>query len=361
MSSSEQSISASSPAESKRRFARKKRRKKANPTGDMALIEHLKELRRRVIISVLALVAGTIIGFIWYGWAPPGIQTLGEIMRGPYCSLPQEMRADFSNDGECRLLATSPFEMFLLRMKVGALAGLVISSPVWLYQIWAFITPGLHKGERRSTLTFVSIAVTLFVAGALLAYFIIDIGLEFLLTIGEEAQIAALTGGQYYNFVLALIIIFGVSFELPLIIVMLNLVGLLHYDTIQGKRSYVIVGVFIFAALLTPGGEPFSMIIMAVAVNILVELSFQFVRLNDKRTGYDEIAEWSELDDEEASELDYTPAPVAPAAPVAGAGEGVGSTAVSASPRPATPRAPERKQPPRDDAGPGAGYFDDVL
>nr|WP_290198335.1 twin-arginine translocase subunit TatC [Corynebacterium guangdongense] len=328
----------------------------------MALVEHLRELRRRVIISVLALLAGTILGFIWYAWSPPGVQTLGEIMRGPYCSLPQEMRADFSNDGECRLLATSPFEMFLLRMKVGALAGLVVSSPVWLYQIWAFITPGLHKGERRWTMSFVAIAVTLFVAGALLAYFIIDIGLEFLLTIGEEAQIAALTGGQYYNFVLALIVIFGVSFELPLIIMMLNIVGLLHYDAIQGKRSYVVIGVFIFAALLTPGGEPFSMLIMAVAVNILVELSFQFVRFNDKRTGYDEIAGWSDLDDEEASELDYTPDAVERAAPIAGGG----STPASASPRPSAGPAPSR-QDDRPAAGPaaqesfGPGTFDDVL
>lgn len=298
-----------------RGFNRRKRKPK-NPTGEMSLVEHLKELRRRVVISMLALIAGAIIGFIWYQSAPFGLPTLGDIMRGPYCKLPPEMRVDFSNDGECRLLATSPFEMFLLRLKVGALAGLVLASPIWLYQTWAFITPGLHKNERRWTFTFVTAAVLLFVSGAVLAYFIFDVGLAFLVTIGDEVQTAALTGERYFNFMLWLVIVFGVSFEVPLIIIMLNIVGILEYRAVKDKRRHIWVGIFIFAAFMTPGQEPFSMIILALAVGVLVECAFLFCKFNDKRRGYDQLDEFADLDDEEASELDYTPEPVEKATPI---------------------------------------------
>lgn len=321
----------------------RKRKRKKSPTGEMSLVEHLKELRRRVVISLLALIIGTIIGFIWYQNAPLGTMPLGEILRGPYCALPAENRADFTNDGECRLLATGPFEMFMLRLKVGALAGLVLSSPVWLYQVWGFITPGLHKTERRWTFTFVFLAVTLFVAGAVLAYFIVAYGLDFLLTIGDETQIAALTGERYYNFILALLLIFGVSFEVPLIIAMLNVAGALEYASIKDKRRFIIVGVFVFAAFITPGQDPFSMIVLALSVSLLVELAMQFCRWNDKRRDKAR-PDWMELDDEAASPLSTGPGGLD-------------------APQPVEAPAPIRESPPRSGGAPagGTGYFDDVL
>lgn len=322
------------------------RRKKKSPTGEMTLVAHLQELRRRVVISLLALLVGTIIGFIWYQNAPFGMMPLGEILRGPYCELPPENRADFTNDGECRLLATSPFEMFMLRLKVGALAGLVLASPVWLYQIWAFITPGLHRTERRWTFTFVFFAVTLFVAGAVLAYFIVSHGLGFLLTIGDETQVAALTGERYYNFVLALLLIFGVSFEVPLIIIMLNIVGVLEYEAIKDKRRMIILGLFIFAAFMTPGQDPFSMVVLAISLTLLVEIALQFCRWNDRRRNR-RRPEWMDLDDEQASPLSTgpggvdAPQPVEPAAPL---------------------EHPQHNRPASGGAGSGgAGHFDDVL
>lgn len=291
----------------------KRRAKRANKTGEMPLVEHLKELRRRIVVSLLALAVGTVLGFIWYQSSPFGLAPLGEILRGPYCSLPAEQRASFTPSGECRLLATQPFEMFILRLKVGALAGVVLSSPVWLYQIWGFITPGLHKNEKRGTIAFVTLAVTLFVAGAVLAYYIVAFGLEFLISMGDEFQITALTGNEYYNFMLALLVIFGVSFEVPLILVMLNIVGILQYHHVADKRRMIIVGIMIFAAFMTPGGDPMSMMILSAAITILVELAFQFCRINDKRRGV-ERPEWMDLDDEESS------GPIAPSGPIGAEG-----------------------------------------
>nr|WP_156229410.1 twin-arginine translocase subunit TatC [Corynebacterium comes] len=305
----------------------------------MSLVEHLQELRRRVIISLAALLVGTVLGFMWYQYSPLGLSPLGEILRGPYCALPPENRADFTADGECRLLATGPFEMFMLRLKVGALAGLVLSSPVWLYQIWAFIVPGLHKKERRGTFTFVTLAVLLFSAGAVLAYFVVHYGLDFLLTVGDETQVAALTGERYYNFLLALLLIFGVSFEVPLIIVMLNIVGILEYETIKDKRRVIILSLFLFAAFMTPGQDPFSMVILALALTILVEMAMQFVRWNDKRRQR-RRPEWMDLNDDAASPLSTGPGGVDAPAPVS---------------------APAPVEPSRPAGGGSYGDFDDVL
>ena len=320
------------------RFSRKKKKQKS-PTGDMSLVEHLQELRRRVIISLIALFVGTIIGFMWYQYAPFGTQPLGEILRGPYCELPPEIRADFTRDNECRLLATRPFEMFMLRLKVGALAGIVLSSPVWLYQMWAFIVPGLHKKERRTTFTFVSLAVMLFVLGALIAYFIVGFALEFLMTMGTEFAVSALTGQDYYNFLLGLLVIFGVSFEVPLIIVTLNIIGVLSYETLKDKRRIIILILFVFAAFMTPGQDPFSMVVLAACLTLLVEMAIQFTRWNDKRRN-EERPEWMDLDDETASPLNTAPGGAHAPAPI---------------PRPAPVEAPRSTQPPQP------GTFDDVL
>ncbi|WJY68036.1 twin-arginine translocase subunit TatC [Corynebacterium auris] len=311
----------------------------------MTLVEHLSELRRRVMISLVAVVIGTIIGFIWYQNAPFGMAPLGEIIRGPYCNLPSELRADFTGDGECRLLATTPFEMFMLRLKVGALAGLVLSSPVWLTQVWGFITPGLHRNEKRYTFTFVSLAVVLFVAGAVLAYFVLDQGLYILMSIGSEFQVAALTGHEYYNFLLALITIFGVSFELPLIIIMLNLAGVLRYEHVKEKRRLIIVGLFAFAAFMTPGQDPFSMLALALSMCLLVELAFQFCRLHDKKA-VAEKPEWMKLDDDEASGPVTSSGPIAASAPV--------TAAAPASSPSVVPTRPKNSPPPEE-------YYNDVL
>ncbi|MDY6049883.1 MAG: twin-arginine translocase subunit TatC [Corynebacterium sp.] len=329
----------------------------------MSLTEHILELRQRLFVCLVAIGIGTIVGFVWYQNSVPHVETLGNILRGPYCSLPATARADLSVDGECRLLATSPFEMFLLRLKVGALAGLVFASPVWLTQVWGFITPGLKRTEKRWTFTFVSIAVLLFIAGAVLAYFVVDYGLYFLLTIGDETQVAALTGERYYNFLLALLLIFGVSFEVPLAISMLNVAGLISYEDMRDKRRIIVVTVFAFAAFVTPGQDPVSMVILAIALALMVEVSLQFCRINDRRRGKAR-PDWLSDDDESASAI-AAPTPVGTP----------GSTAPRRARRPIpapphTTAAPTIPQPPtigRADSALGslaersAADFDDVL
>lgn len=331
--------------------AKKQRKRKKNPQGDMTLVEHLQELRRRIILSLIAIFIGTVAGFIWYQNSPPGLIPLGEIIRKPYCNLPEHMRADFTGDGQCRLLATGPFEMFMLRLKVGALAGLVLSSPVWLLQIWNFITPGLHKNEKRYTFSFVFFAVLLFVAGAILAYFILDQGLQVLMTMGSEVQISALTGQSYYNFLLGLILVFGVSFELPLIIIMLNIAGLVQYEQVRGKRRLICVGLFIFAAFMTPGQDPFSMVVLGMSMCLLVEVAFQFCRFNDKRRNLDR-PDWMDLDDEEASGPIEAAAPIRASSAVDGVSPVSAPEPVSASKRPADGWRTASRH---------SGGFDDVL
>ncbi|WP_158842288.1 twin-arginine translocase subunit TatC [Saccharothrix deserti] len=275
----------------------------------MSLKDHLYDLRHRLGLALLFIAFGAIFGFFWWGWHIFGTPSLGDIVISPYCGIPVADR--FSQNGECQLLQTKPFEAFMIQLKVGAAAGMVITGPLWLYQVWRFIAPGLYAKERRFAVVFVACASVLFLLGGALAFYVVPQGLTVLVGFGAGQFLTALSGGDYIDFVLTLLLIFGVSFELPLIVVMLNQVGILTYDKLSRWRRGILFGLFIFAALATPGTDPVSMVALAVALTLLFELAIQIARIHDRRAARKRKDEGLDaLSDDEAAPFEYTPSSI---------------------------------------------------
>ncbi|NKY17029.1 twin-arginine translocase subunit TatC [Tsukamurella spumae] len=294
-------------------FDPRRRRAVVNPDGTMSIVEHLYELRTRLLWSLFAIVAAAFIGFYWYSHGPFGLPSTGTLLTGPYCELPDTSRAAITRGDECRLLATGVFDQFNLRVKVAFATGVLLACPVWLYQIWAFIVPALHRNEKRYTASFVAVGGVLFVSGAVLGYFMIASAFRFFLTVGNETQVTALQGSEYFNFVISVMAIFGVSFELPLFIVALNLVGVLSYQKLKKWRRGLLMSMFIFSAVITPSGDPLTMLALGMALAVLLEISIQFARFHDrlkaKRAVGSDVFD-GELDDETASPSPSAPAPI---------------------------------------------------
>jgi sec-independent protein translocase protein TatC len=262
----------------------------------MPLTEHLRELRSRLVKASLGLIVGLVVGFILF-------EPIWRFLQRPFC----QIKASHSLDDTCNLVYRSVFDPIMVQFKVAMIFALVATSPWWLYQLWAFVTPGLLRRERRWAVVFVSAAAPLFIGGATLAYFVMNKGLSILLSFAPDHTLALIDVNHYLKYFSAMLLIFGASFEVPLLIVVLNLAGVLTYDRLRRSRRWTIMLVFVFSALVTPSGDPFTMVALAVPMNILFELATQVARLHDRRAAKRAAADpLADIGDDETSPLDLT-------------------------------------------------------
>ncbi|WP_190109153.1 twin-arginine translocase subunit TatC [Streptomyces cinnamoneus] len=264
----------------------------------MPLTEHLRELRNRLAKAVLAIVVVAIVAAFYN-------KQIMDFLSGPVPQCPDRDLAK-SHGGNCAVLVfsnlTSPFTTIV---KVCLLAGVTVSAPIWLYQLWAFLAPGLHKNEKKYTIAFVATAAPLFLAGAYLAYLIMPTSMQVLLSITPDSAANTLALDDILDFSVRMILVFGLAFELPLLLVMMNLAGMVSGEAMVKWWRGVVMGVFIFGAVATPSTDPFGMCVLAVPIIILYFGAVGFSILNDKRRARrnpDRL-----LDDDEASPLDLTP------------------------------------------------------
>ena len=247
-----------------------------DPRATMSLVRHLAELRNRMFKALVAVVVAAALAFWWYEHG------LGGFIRAPYCHLPGDLR--YGGDGRpCGLLVTDVFGGVFIRLKVSLLVGVVFSAPVWLYQLWAFVAPGLQRSERRWGVAFVVASTALFAGGAALAYVSLSNGLRLLLGLAGSGIVVALTAQDYVGFLLSVLVAFGVSFELPLLAFALNLAGVLSHDVLGRSRRWLFFLTLVFAAFITPTQDPFTMCLMAVPMIVLFEGVIQASRVVDRR------------------------------------------------------------------------------
>ena len=271
-------------------------RKASNPEGQMPLIEHIRELRNRLFKAALALTAGAIIGWFVY-------PHVWHFIEAPYCRL--NVHSPVTHGTGCHLYVNGLFDSLFLRLKLAIAAGAIISSPVWLYQLWAFLAPGLYARERRWAYFFGGSAIPLFTIGGGIAYFAMSKGLRFLLAMVPKGVIPLITINTYLGYAIAMVLIFGLAFELPLVVILLNLAGILTHERFAKSRRLIIFGVFAFAAIATPSPDPISMLLLAVPCVVLVELAEIFVWANDRRRAR-QVSRYAGLSPDEPTPLDLS-------------------------------------------------------
>jgi sec-independent protein translocase protein TatC len=234
----------------------------------MSLGQHLTELRRRVVICVVALAGAGVLGFVGY----PAILHL---LQAPYCRVSHG----------CRLYVTGPLDGLSLRVKVATYAAFFLASPVLSWELWRFVTPALRHHERRYALGFLAPALLFFFGGVVLAYATFPHALAFLGSIGGPSLHQLYGPNQYLGLLLALMGVFGLSFEFPVVLVALELAGVVAPATLARARRWAIVAIVVVAAVITPSGDPFSMLALAVPLYLFYELSISTGRLLTRSRG----------------------------------------------------------------------------
>jgi len=279
------------------------RRRPIPADGRMTLVEHLYELRNRLFVAAVALIVASIFCFVFF-------QPIFAFIIHPYCRLPSPKTT--LNGHSCTLFAFSVLDQFNARLRVSMFVGAIISAPVSLYELWRFITPGLHSKERKWSMIFVGIGSVLFALGTVLAYFALYTGLEFLLSVGGGSVTTLLDISGYLRYITAMVLVFGLAFEFPLVLGMLNAVGILSHQRLAGWRRQAIFLVFLFAAFATPGQDPFGMTALGAALWLLYEFTLVITRIHDSRKARREARQraaegWENIPDDETSPLDPAP------------------------------------------------------
>lgn len=252
---------------------------RASPEQGMTLVEHLTELRTRLVISVVAVAIGVLAGFILY-------QQIFDILIQPY----KDIAANHQTLTGGRLLQTDPLEGFSIRMRTSLYAGIAFAMPVLLWQIWRFVSPGLYANEKRYALPFVVSALVLFVLGATLAYFTLPRAFDFLINIGGEGFVTGYTAGKYFKLVTYMMLAFGIGFEFPIVLIFFQMAGIVETDTLRRARRFAIVGICILVAVITPSGDPISMLMLSVPMVIFYELAILIGSFIGKRQARREAA-----------------------------------------------------------------------
>lgn len=235
--------------------------------AQMTLFEHLSELRNRLFKAVLAVVLGGVICWLFYN------QIL-DVLVQPYCDI---------QGGDCSLFVTDPLEGFRTRLQIAGYGGVFLAMPVILWQVWRFITPGLHEHEKRYALPFVASAVTLFAMGAALAFWTLPKALDFLISIGGSDLQEIYSPAKYLSLITYMMLAFGVGFEFPILLVFLQMAGIVSPEKLAGSRRWAIVIIFVGVAVLTPSGDPYSQIVLSVPMVLFYEVSILIGRALRRR------------------------------------------------------------------------------
>ena len=228
----------------------------------MSLVEHLTELRRRIIIATIAVVLGGVVAFLLY-------ERILDFLIGPYEEI----------TGRTTLLITDPLEGFTTRLKIAGFGGLFLASPIVLWQVWRFITPGLHKNEKRYAIPFIAASILLFLGGATLAMLTFENALRFLIAVGGEDLEAFFTPSKYLSLIVLMMVAFGIAFEFPVLLVFLQLARVLTSRRLRGWRRPALVLIVVVAALITPSQDPYSLFAMVVPMYLFYEAAILIGRL----------------------------------------------------------------------------------
>jgi sec-independent protein translocase protein TatC len=245
---------------------------RASPEQGMTLVEHLSELRTRLIICVVAVALGMVAGFLLY-------EQIFDILIQPYKDIADNHRTLTGG----RLLQTDPLEGFSIRMRTSVYAGIAFAMPVLLWQIWRFVSPGLYANEKRYAIPFVVCALLLFVLGATLAYFTLPRAFDFLIDIGGEGFVTGYTAAKYFKLITYMMLAFGVGFEFPIVLIFFQMAGIVETDTLRRGRRFAIVGICILVAVITPSGDPISMLMLSVPMVVFYEIAILIGSLINKR------------------------------------------------------------------------------